>query len=229
MHLGIFVAVGFVGPAPGGLGGSRAAARMATESPEGRLLQEMAQAFWKSKKDQLRAEVDGRLRELEELQARERAMLSEAAGPLGGVGGSAPQPALVASLEAELEAERRKTAALEAELAQTRLDAELNLQKVAAFWLEKLAVQRELAGSASPAPALGGAAPSAAPPPDLVATPAPLVPESMTLREMRAKLLQQGLSTLGLKSELRQRLEEALRVERNRYRQWDPSKQEWSS
>ena len=41
--------------------------------------------------------------------------------------------------------------------------------------------------------------------------------------------LTQGLSTLGLKSELRMRLEEALKSERNQYRQWDPSKQEWSS
>ena len=59
-------------------------------------------------------------------------MLSTAAGALDGVGESSPQPALVASLEADLEAERLKTAALEAELVQTRLDAEVNLQKVAA-------------------------------------------------------------------------------------------------
>ena len=59
-------------------------------------------------------------------------MLSTTAGALGGVGESSPQPALVASLEADLEAERLKTAALEAELVQTRLDAEVNLQKVTA-------------------------------------------------------------------------------------------------
>ena len=68
--------------------------------------------------------------------------------------------------------------------------------QVAAFWLEKLAEQRELAATDAP-PALEGAAPEPepepeGPPPDFVTTTSPLVPEDMTLREMRAKLLQQA-------------------------------------
>lgn len=68
--------------------------------------------------------------------------------------------------------------------------------QVAAFWLEKLAEQRELAATDAP-PALEGAAPEPEPEPegpprDFVTTTAPLVPEDMTLREMRAKLLQQA-------------------------------------
>ena len=69
MHLIVAVVAGLVGPVPCGIGGARAAVRMA-ESFEGRLLQEMAQSFWKSKKDQLTAEVDARMREIDELQAR---------------------------------------------------------------------------------------------------------------------------------------------------------------
>ena len=69
MHLIVAVVAGLVGPVPCGIGGARAAVRMA-ESFEGRLLQEMAQSFWKSKKEQLSAEVDARMREIDELQAR---------------------------------------------------------------------------------------------------------------------------------------------------------------
>ena len=71
MHLIVAVVAGLVGPVPCGIGGARAAVRMA-ESFEGRLLQEMAQSFWKSKKDQLTAEVDARMREIDELQVAQR-------------------------------------------------------------------------------------------------------------------------------------------------------------
>lgn len=97
------------------------------------MLNAMSDSFWKQKRARMKAELAAQLLELDEFEARERALQEVAAR--GGGGGGAGAPSLQASeLQALLEAEQAKTAALEAELAQKVIEAEVSLQKVAAFW-----------------------------------------------------------------------------------------------
>ena len=83
------------------------------------------------KRARLQAELAQQLAELDEFEARERALQEGASG--------APAPALAASsdvvaLQAALEAERARNAALEEQLAKSAAAAEVNLQKVSSFW-----------------------------------------------------------------------------------------------
>ena len=102
---------------------TRAAVSMADDS----LLQSMSDSFYANKRARLESELAARLSELEEYEARERALIDMSGPAIGAAGGSA-------GLLAELEAEKAKTAALEAALAQQKLDSEVALQKVAAYW-----------------------------------------------------------------------------------------------
>ena len=101
------------------------------------MLSAMSDSFWKQKRARMKADLAAQLLELDEFEAREKALQQVAAisggGTSAGALGAAP-----AELMAMLEAEKAKTAALEAELAKARLDAELNMQKVSAFWISKL-------------------------------------------------------------------------------------------
>ena len=67
-------------------------------------------------------------------QARERALLDMSQPAVGPATGTA-------SLIAQLEAEKAKSAALEAELARSKLEAEMALQKVAAYWCARVQLQ----------------------------------------------------------------------------------------
>lgn len=51
--------------------------------------------------------------------------------------------------------------------------------------------------------------------------------ESLSLRELRSRLLGYGLSTLGLKNELRKRLENAMLHNRAQHSSWDPQTMTW--
>jgi len=50
---------------------------------------------------------------------------------------------------------------------------------------------------------------------------------SLSLRELRSRLLGYGLSTLGLKNELRKRLENAMLHNRAQHSSWDPQTMTW--
>ena len=89
-------------------------------------MQALSDSYYNAKKAKLQADLDERMRELEEFEARERALLLAAPA-------AAALPA-AGNLAAELEAEKAKSAALEAKLLATQREAELSLQKVAAFW-----------------------------------------------------------------------------------------------
>ena len=54
-----------------------------------------------------------------------------------------------------------------------------------------------------------------------------LEPE-LSLKELRARLLAKGLSTFGLKAELRARLEANLELDRLQYKSWDSEKLQWN-
>ena len=85
-----------------------------------------------------------------------------------------------------------------------------------------------LGSSATAAPAVPAAAAGG---PDLLpadAVPKPFLEEELSLRELRSRLLSYGLSTIGLKSELRARLEYVLEHQRAQYTQWDPVAKAWS-
>ena len=103
------------------------------------MVQAMSDSFWKGKRARLQAELAQQLAELDEFEARERALQQTASTAIGGGGGGG---ASVAALQAELAAERERSAALEAKLAQSLLDAELNMQKVSAYWCAALAPPR---------------------------------------------------------------------------------------
>ena len=45
---------------------------------------------------------------------------------------------------------------------------------------------------------------------------------TLTVSELRARLLSYGLSTAGLKAELRTRLENAMQTDRLKFQSWDP-------
>ena len=186
------------------------------------MLQAMSDSFWKQKRARLKADLAAQLLELDEFEAREKA-LQEVSGTGSLSGGSD-----VKALEAALEAERQRSAQLEAQLQKQALEAELNIQKVSAYWISKLdqAKGKELA-AAPAAPALGAS--SAAPAADLVAGVAKefLEPE-LSLRELRSRLLSRGLSTVGIKSELRFRLEQAQLLDRQQFKSWDSEKLAWN-
>jgi len=186
------------------------------------MLSAMSESFWKQKRARMKAELAAQLLELDEFEAREKALQQVAVLPAAGGGGSA-------ELQAALDAEKAKTAALEAELAKTRLEAEVNMQKVAAFWIGKLDEAKSGAlPAAAESPAIAAApAPEEEPAPDMVGVPPPVLEAELSLRELRARLLSYGLSTIGVKSELRQRLEYALEHERAQYTQWDPATKSW--
>ena len=97
------------------------------------MLAAMSDSFWKQKRARMQADLEAKLLELEEYEAREKA-LQDIAIRGGGDAPAVSGGAEVAQLKAALEAEQAKTAALEQELRKTLLQAEVNLQKVASFW-----------------------------------------------------------------------------------------------
>jgi len=80
------------------------------------------------------------------------------------------------------------------------------------------------AAAESPALAAGAAAgpPAAFAPAEKV-----YLEPDLSIRELRARLLSYGLSTIGLKSELRTRLEYALEHERSQHQSWDAEAKAW--
>ena len=83
--------------------------------------------------------------------------------------------------------------------------------------------------AAPEAAAIAPAAEAAADEPDFVPDEAITIDADLTLRELRARLLAMGLSTIGLKSELRARLEYKLQHERAQYTAWDATSKKWVS
>lgn len=184
------------------------------------MLQKLSSTFWESKRAMLQADLDTKLAELAEFQAREEALYDT-------VSTSAIAPSAsgdAAMLTAELELEKQRTAALEAELAAVRLNNERALQQVAAFWVQKVAEARGQPALEAAAPA-APAAPAGADimPPDK----SQLLEADLSLRELRSRLLGYGLSTLGLKTELRARLEKAMLDERQKFKTWDSVALKW--
>ena len=110
------------------------------------LVSKLNDVFWQTKKAQMEAEMDQKLRDLEEFRAREQALYDtlstnalSAAPAVPAIAGSSDVAAAelttqMSALMAELSAEKARSAALEAELEDARLKAEIELQKVAAFW-----------------------------------------------------------------------------------------------
>ena len=155
-----------------------------------------------------------------DVEARERALQQTTASGPAAVGGAA-------ELQAALEAERAKSAALEEALAKQAIAAEVNLQKVSAFWVSKLAEAKATLPAGAAAPALAAAAaPVAAA--DLVPVEPEFLEPDLSVRELRARLLSYGLSTIGLKSELRARLEGALAASRFQFKAWDAEALAWN-
>ena len=213
MLAAVSATAGFVGPSlrvhsvP-----ARSAACVMEEAPSALVLKQLNTAFWKSKKAMLEAELDQKLRDLEEYETREQALFDTLSGPalaaapapagaLGAAGAaSADLMQQMSTLMAELTAEKERSAALEAELENVLAQKEIDLQKTSAFWIEQLAAAK---GGAAPAPA-DAAAPAATA--DIAPeSTEPLVEEGLTVHELRARLLAYGLSTTGLKAELRTR------------------------
>ena len=186
------------------------------------LLSTMTDSFYSTKRARLEAELAARLAELEEFEARERALALTTAAP------GAPAANDAAGLLAALEEERERSAALQAQLLQAKMDQEIAVQKVSAFWVAKLAEAKE-----TPAAIAAAAPPTAAssPAPDIVpddqVLEAPLDP-NLSLRELRARLLSYDMSTTGTKMELRARLGAAMMNNRQQYKSWDPEKRAWS-
>lgn len=212
---------------------------MAEEVPSALVLKELNAVFWKNKKAVVEAELDQKMREIEEYQMREQALFetlsttaisagAPPAGTLGAAGGAGMMEQMSALME-ELSAEKARSAALEAELLSVKTQKEVDLQKTAAFWIEKLAAAKEgSAAAAEPAeaPAASGHKPGQ------VGDIAPSVPESLleeglTVHELRSRLLGYGLSTTGVKAELRARLEEAMLHFRAQHKTWDSEKMAW--
>ena len=184
----------------------------------------MSESFWKQKRARLQAELQQQLNEIDEFEAREKALQQVAASSAPAIGAGSN----VAELQAMLEAERARSAQLEEMLAKQALEAEVNLQKVSAYWINKVSEAKGQLAAAPAAPAIGAsasAAPSAA---DLVTGVAKeyLEPE-LSLKELRARLLAKGLSTLGLKAELGARLEDNMLLDRQQYKSWDSVALEW--
>ena len=214
---------------------------MAEEVPSALVLKELNAVFWKNKKAVVEAELDQKMREIEEYQMREQALFetlsttaisagAPPAGTLGAAGGGDMMEQMSALME-ELSAEKARSAALEAELLSVKAQKEVDLQKTAAFWIEKLAAAKE--GSSTAAAAEPAEAPAASGhKPGQVGDIAPSVPESLleeglTVHELRSRLLGYGLSTTGVKAELRARLEEAMLHFRAQHKTWDSEKMAW--
>ncbi len=214
---------------------------MAEEVPSALVLKELNAVFWKNKKAVVEAELDQKMREIEEYQMREQALfetlsttaISAGAPPAGTLGAAAGGDMMeqMSALMAELSAEKARSAALEAELLSVKAQKEVDLQKTAAFWIEKLAAAKE--GSSTAAAAEPAEAPAASGhKPGQVGDIAPSVPESLleeglTVHELRSRLLGYGLSTTGVKAELRARLEEAMLHFRAQHKTWDSEKMAW--
>ena len=218
-----FAAAGF---APLGLMPQSRARAVVMAADDNSLLHAMSDSFFANKRAKLESELASRLAELEEYEARERALV-DSAGSLS----AATSTAAPADLLAELAAEKAKSAALEAALNQAQIDNEIALQKVAAFWIGKVEEAKSApalaAAPAAAAPLAAAAAPAAAA--DLVPTPSVMdeIDPDLSLKELRARLLSAGLATTGLKTELRKRLAGAMETSRMQYKSWDPATLSW--
>lgn len=215
---------------------------MAEEVPSALVLKELNAVFWKNKKAVVEAELDQKMREIEEYQMREQALFetlsttaisagAPPAGTLGAAGGAGMMEQMSALME-ELSAEKARSAALEAELLSVKAQKEVDLQKTAAFWIEKLAAAKEGSSAAAAAAEPAEAPAASGHKPGQVGDIAPSVPESLleeglTVHELRSRLLGYGLSTTGVKAELRARLEEAMLHFRAQHKTWDSEKMAW--
>mmetsp|Transcript_46480 Transcript_46480/g.129117 ORF Transcript_46480/g.129117 Transcript_46480/m.129117 type:complete len:225 (+) Transcript_46480:39-713(+) len=199
--------------------GRAAAAMSAADDMELQVVKRLQESFWTQKRARMKADMEARLMELEEFEAREAA-LSTAVSSTPLLGASTE----VAALQAELAAERAMRQELEATLTTVREEAELNLQKTAAYWIAKLDAAKE--GAALPAAAEPAAAAPKAAVDDLVAGTKILTSE-LSLTELRSRLVASGLSTVGLKSELMERLENVMQHERLKFQSWDPETLAW--
>ena len=215
---------------------------MAEEVPSALVLKELNAVFWKNKKAVVEAELDQKMREIEEYQMREQALFetlsttaisagAPPAGTLGAAGGADMMEQMSALME-ELSAEKARSAALEAELLSVKAQKEVDLQKTAAFWIEKLAAAKEGSPAAAAAAEPAEAPAASGHKPGQVGDIAPSVPESLleeglTVHELRSRLLGYGLSTTGVKAELRARLEEAMLHFRAQHKTWDSEKMAW--
>jgi|MDSY01.1.fsa_nt_gb hypothetical protein len=248
MLLAFVQSAGFVG-SPSSLAvhttpaATRPACVMAEEVPSALVLKQLNAVFWKNKKAVVEAELDQKMRELEEYQMREQALfetlsttaISAGAPPAGALGAAAGAGMMeeMSALMAELSAEKARSAALEAELLSVQVQKEVELQKTAAFWIEKLAAAKE----GSPAAAAAAAEPAAEPAAsghnaEQLGDIAPfaaesLLEEGLTVHELRSRLLGYGLSTTGIKAELRARLEDAMLHFRAQHKTWDVEKMVW--
>ena len=105
------------------------------------------------------------------------------------------------------------------------------MQKTAAFWIEKLAAAKEgssTAAAAKPAGAPAASGHNAGQVGDFApSVPESLLEEALTVHELRSRLLGYGLSTTGVKAELRARLEEAMLHFRAQHKTWDTEKLAW--
>ncbi len=207
-------------PPVGTAAGSRVAAHVVM-ADDLTVLQRMSQSFWDQKKARMQAELDAKLSEIDEFAAREAA-LAATVGELPAGGNSGGDLVQSAALQGQLEAALAENEALQRELAYMRLETEINLQKVHARYTAQL--------TAKPAALAPAAKPEA---------PAELVPQSqqklsemvagMQLRELRSRLIGYGLSTAGIKTELRSRLEQAMLAERQQSKSWNPDKLAWEA
>lgn len=216
---------------------------MAEQVPSALVLKQLNEVFWKNKKAVVEAELDQKMRELEEYQMREQALfetlsttaISAGAAPAGALGAAAGAGMMeeMSALMAELSAEKARSAVLEAQLLSVQVQKEVELQKTAAFWIEKLAAAKE----GSPATAAAAAEPAAEPAAsghsaeqagDIAPFAAEsLLEEGLTVHELRSRLLGYGLSTTGIKAELRARLEDAMLHFRAQHKTWDVEKMVW--
>lgn len=209
-----------------------------SDTSELELLSKLSASFWTSRRAQLQADMESKMRELDEFEARERALssapaLDSAQAPQLLTSGSTELAAKVQQLSAELAAEKEKVSTLQAQLEAVKVENEVNLQKVLAFWVDKQASAPTLVAAAEPAPVTSAKPEAEAPAEvavavaDLVPSASPVLDEAMSLRELRAKLLGYGMSTLGLKAELRARLERVMLDERQKHQAWDPATLQW--
>jgi len=220
---------------------------MVEEVPSALVLKQLNAVFWKNKKAVVEAELDQKMRELEEYQMREQALfetlsataLPAAQAPAGALGAAGAESTglmeEMSALMAELSAEKTRSAALEAELVSVQAQKEIELQMTAAFWIEKLAAAKEASPAAdaaaadtavpADAPASGHSAEQAGDIAPFVAE--QLLEEGLTVHELRSRLLGYGLSTVGVKAELRARLEDAMQHFRAQHKTWDSEKMAW--
>jgi len=203
----------------------------AGEELELQVVKRLQESFWTQKRARMKADMDARLRELDEFEAREAALSSVVAPLLGDTPALSAAGSDVAALQAELDAERSARLALEAELASVRTEAEIELQKVSAFWIAKLNAAKDAAAlpaaAAAATAAPGPKAVPAAPVAEIVPNETILAAADLSLTELRQRLLSHGLSTAGLKSELIDRLEKVMQAERLKFKSWDSEKLAW--